>query len=64
MTNTVFHVPVISADQYESFRREIGPDLADTYDAWFKLFAQQRDEMLRTGQTVVEVASEVVEVRT
>ena len=51
----IFHVPILRRDQYEAFRREVGPDLADTYDEWLKLIGDRRTEALRRGETLVEV---------
>jgi len=50
-----FAVPVMSEKQYQSFRREIGPDLADTYDEWLKFLGDKRAEAIRRGESVIEV---------
>ena len=50
----VFVIPVICREDYDAFRRDAGPNLADTYDEWEKLFAQEVAEARRLGNTVVE----------
>lgn len=52
---TIFRVPVIPADQYDAFRRTVGPDLADTYDEWAKRFVETRKQHWQRNETVVEV---------
>ena len=51
----VFPFPVILPDDYEAFRREVGSDLADTYDEWLNLHREQIDETRRRGDTVAEI---------
>jgi hypothetical protein len=48
----VFVLPVIRRQDYDAFRRDVG--LADTYDEWAKLFANEVEEARRLGKTVVE----------
>ena len=50
----VFVVPVIRREDYDAFRRDIGQNLADTYDEWAKLFADELAEARRQGKTVIE----------
>ena len=51
----VFPVPVIRPDQYDSFRRAIGPELGDTFDQWTKLFQERKNEIIRRGETLALV---------
>jgi hypothetical protein len=51
----VFPVPVIRQNQYDAFRREIGPDLADTYDEWAKRFQESVKDSLMRGDTFVPI---------
>jgi trehalose-6-phosphate synthase len=55
MAKELFVLPVFNPAQYDAFRREIGANLADTYDEWCKLFADEVSEAMRQGDTVVEV---------
>ena len=50
----VFVLPVIRRQDYDAFRRNIGPNLADSYDEWAKLFANEVAEARRLGKTIVE----------
>lgn len=47
--------PMIGARDYPAFRRAVGPDLADTYDEWLKLFADRVNEARRGGDTVAQI---------
>jgi hypothetical protein len=47
--------PMIGAQDYPAFRRAVGPDLADTYDEWLKLFADRVNEARRGGDTVAQI---------
>ncbi len=51
----IFPVPNIPKHQFDSFRRELGPDLPDTYDEWFEFVRKHRIERLRQGETVLDV---------
>jgi hypothetical protein len=51
----IFPFPVIHPEDYESFRREVGPDLANTYDEWLNLHREQIDEARRRGLTIAEI---------
>jgi hypothetical protein len=48
-------LPVISAREYDAFRRTVGTNLADTYDEWAKLKAEQIAEVVGQGDTFAEV---------
>ena len=50
-----FVLPVISEQEYPAFRRAVGANLADTYDQWAKLFADDLAEARRRGDTIVDV---------
>jgi hypothetical protein len=50
----VFIIPVIRREDYDAFLRDVGPNLADTYDEWAKLFAKEVAEARRLGNTVIE----------
>jgi hypothetical protein len=52
---TVFSVPVLRPEQYDAFRRDLGSDLADTYDGWLEFVHKHRSERLRQGGTLVDV---------
>ena len=47
--------PAICAQDYDAFRRALGPDLADTYDEWLKLIADRINEVRRGGDTVAQI---------
>ena len=51
----VFPLPVIRPEDYDAFRREVGSDLADTYDEWLDLHREQVDEARRRGDPVAEI---------
>jgi hypothetical protein len=55
MPKMVYPLPVFTPEQYDSFRNEIGPDLADSYDKWLKLHREQCDEAIRNGDSWVEI---------
>jgi hypothetical protein len=55
MPKMVYPFPVFTPEQYDAFRQEIGPDLADTYDEWLKLHREQCNEAIRRGETWVEI---------
>jgi hypothetical protein len=55
MANSLFVLPVFRREQYDSFRREIGTDLADTYDKWQDLFAEEVEEARRKGLSVINI---------
>jgi hypothetical protein len=55
MMTMVFPIPIIPKHQYDAFRRDVGPDLADTYDEWFEFVRKHRSERLRQGETLVDV---------
>jgi hypothetical protein len=46
---------VIRQEDYDTFRRSVGSDLADTYDEWLNLHREQVDEARRRGDTVAEI---------
>jgi hypothetical protein len=50
----VFVIPVIRREDYDAFRRDVGPTLASTYDEWAKILSNEVAEARRTGKTVVE----------
>ena len=50
----VFVLPVIRRQDYEAFRRDIGPKLAGSYDEWTKLVAAEIAQARLQGKTVVE----------
>jgi len=52
----IFVMPVICREDYDAFRRDVGSNLADTYDQWAKLFADEVADARRSGKTVIEVA--------
>jgi hypothetical protein len=47
--------PVFTPEQYDAFRKEIGPDLADSYDEWLKLHREQCDEAIQRGEAWVQI---------
>ena len=49
----VFVLPVIRREDYEAFRRDIRPNLAETFDEWTKLFANEIAEARRLGKNVI-----------
>lgn len=51
----IFTLPIIRREQYDAFRRDLGPDLADTYDEWAKLFADELGKAKRRGDSLVEI---------
>ncbi len=53
-----FPLPIIRPEEHQSFRDTIGPDIADTYNEWLKLHAQEINEHLRRGETIVEIEVE------
>lgn len=55
MARAIFTLPILHREDYDAFRRDVGPDLADTYDEWMEFFAEQRDEAVRRGETVIDV---------
>ncbi len=55
MTKKVFALPVFRPEEYQAFRREVGANLADTYDEWAKAAAEQRDEAIRQGKSLVDI---------
>lgn len=50
-----FILPVLREKDYDAFRRDIGPDLANTYDEWAKLFADDLAKAKRRGETTIKV---------
>jgi hypothetical protein len=50
----VFVLPVIRRQDYDAFRRDVGANLAKTYDEWVALFAGEVAEARRIGKTVIE----------
>lgn len=55
MDNRYF-IPRIDRVQYELFRELNDSDFPDTYDEWLKLFTEERQQRLRLGFEVLEVA--------
>jgi hypothetical protein len=51
----VFLLPILRPHQYDAFRREIGLDLANSYDEWAKLFADDLAKAQRRGDSTFEV---------
>jgi hypothetical protein len=49
----VFVLPVIRREDYDAFRRDVGPNLADSYDEWAKLCASEVAEARLQGRNVV-----------
>ena len=54
----IFVLPVIRREDYEAFRRDVGPNLANSYDEWTNIFSGEVAEARRLGKTVVEVPVE------
>ncbi len=52
---TSFPIPLIRPEYYNAFKREVGPDLADTYDKWRDLHAKDSAERIRRGESLVEI---------
>jgi hypothetical protein len=50
----LFVLPVIRRQDYDAFRRDVGPNLATSYDEWARLLANEVAEARRIGKTVVE----------
>jgi len=51
----VFPFPVISKEEYPSFRQQVGSHLADSYDEWLKVHNEQIEEARRNGDTVARI---------
>ena len=49
----VFVLPVISREDYDAFRRDVGLNLADTYDEWTRLLAGEVAEARLQGRNVI-----------
>ena len=49
----VFVLPVIRREDYDAFRRDVGPNLADSFDEWSKLLAKEVAEARLQGRNVV-----------
>jgi hypothetical protein len=49
----VFVLPVIRREDYDAFRRDIGPKFSETFDEWTKLFADEVVEARRQGKNVM-----------
>jgi hypothetical protein len=52
---SAFAIPILRRNQYEAFRREVGSDLANTYDGWLEYLGDRRVEATKRGETMVEV---------
>ena len=48
-------LPVFTPDQYDAFRKEIGTDLADSYDEWLKLHREQIEQAVQRGEQWVQI---------
>lgn len=48
-------LPVFTPEQYDAFRKEIGADLADSYDEWLKLHREQCEEAIQRGEQWVQI---------
>jgi hypothetical protein len=55
LASKAFVFPVISRKDYNAFRRDVGPNLADTYDQWSNRFANDLAEAEKRGYAVVDV---------
>jgi hypothetical protein len=55
VSDDVYQLPVIDAQDYDAFRNLPTPDLPDTHNEWLKLLAQRGFERSRMGLPVVEV---------
>jgi hypothetical protein len=53
--NYIYHLPVISAPDFEAFRKVMKGDLPDAYDKWLKLSAKWREEYGGINGNIVEV---------
>ena len=49
----VFVLPVISREDYDAFRRDVGLNLADSFDDWSKLLAGEVAEARQQGRKVI-----------
>jgi hypothetical protein len=50
----LFVLPVIRPEDYNAFRRDIGPHIANTYEEWAKLVAGEVAQARHDGKTVIE----------
>ncbi|HEX4273330.1 MAG TPA: hypothetical protein VHZ32_18200 [Rhizomicrobium sp.] len=57
----VFVLPVIRREDYDAFRHDVGPNLANSYEEWARLFADEVAGARLAGKTVVEVPVEYTE---
>jgi hypothetical protein len=48
-----FIFPLIRREDYDAFRHDVGPNLADSYDEWAKLCAGEIAEARLQGKNVV-----------
>jgi hypothetical protein len=55
MAKEFFVLPVISRKDYNAFRRDVGPNLAESYDEWSNQFAGELSAAERRGDTIVDV---------
>jgi hypothetical protein len=51
----IFPIPLITREQYDTFRSLNGSDLPDTYDKWLQLQTKQKVERGRIGYTIKEI---------
>jgi hypothetical protein len=49
----VFVLPVIRREDHDAFRRDVGPNLTDSYDEWAKLCAGEVADARLQGRNVV-----------
>jgi hypothetical protein len=55
MDKTLFVLPVVPERDYDAFRRDVGPNLPDTYNEWRKIFLHDLANAVRQGKNIVEV---------
>jgi hypothetical protein len=55
MAKAIFTLPILHREDYDAFRRDLGADLADTYDKWMEFYAEQRDQAIKRGERVIDV---------
>lgn len=50
-----FPLPVLEPEALNSYREEVGPDLADLYDKWVKRHSLECDEARMRGDSIARI---------
>lgn len=45
------YLPIINSEDYQAFRRILGPNLPDAYDDWRQLISERSLQVARSGHT-------------